>query len=349
MESQHKTAFCTSWGKYAFTRMPFGLKNAPATFQRCIDQVLQGQASFSSTYIDDVLIFSKTWKEHVCHIREVLGALGQAGLTANSAKCEWGAHAVTNLGYEVGLGKIRVPEARVKAIRDYKKPYTKKGLRAFLGTTGYYRRFVPDYAVRAGLLYEALRNVAPNILEWNEAMCDAFLYLVDTLCSSHVLWLPREGDHLIVHTDASYNGIGAVLSAERDGIQRPLGFYSKKLLPAERSYAATELECLAVYKPIDHFAIHLVGGHFEVITDHWALTLLLTSTKLNGRLMRWALALQVYDFSISHRSGATHQNADGLSRQEWDPPDTNDLGLETPPLSKEGEMLGSAPNNHTLH
>ncbi len=103
MESQDKTAFCTPWAKYAFTRMPFGLKNAQASFQRCMDQVLQGQAGFSSTYIDDVLIFSKTWKEHVCHIREVLGALGQAGLTANSAKCEWGAHAVTYLGYEVGL------------------------------------------------------------------------------------------------------------------------------------------------------------------------------------------------------------------------------------------------------
>ena len=107
--------------------------------------------------------------------------------------------------------------------------------------------------------------MAPNTLVWDEVMVDAFQYLIDTLSSSHVLWVPREGDRLVVHTDASYEGLGAVLSAERDAIQRPLGFYSKKLLPAERNNAATELECLAVYKSIDHFAKHLVGIHFEVV------------------------------------------------------------------------------------
>ena len=119
-ECQHKTSFCMPWGKYAFTRMPFGLKNAPATFQRCMDKVLEGQAGFSSTYIDDVLIFSNTWEEHVEHTRGVLGALGQAGMTANSAKCEWDATALTYLGYKVGIGKIKVPEARVKAIETTK-------------------------------------------------------------------------------------------------------------------------------------------------------------------------------------------------------------------------------------
>ena len=197
--------------------------------------------------------------EHVEHIRGVLGALGQAGMTENTAKCEWGANALTYLGYKVGLGKIKVPEARVKAIRDYKTPYTRKCLGVFLGTTGEYRRFVPDYAGRAGPLYNALRKVAPNTLVWDEVMVDAFQYLIDTLSSSHLLWLPREGDHLDVHTDVSFEDLGAVLSAERDGIHRPLGFYFKKFLPAERNYVATELECLAVYESIDHFTIHLVA------------------------------------------------------------------------------------------
>ena len=148
-----------------------------------MDKMLEGQAGFSSTYIDDVLIFSKTWEEHAEHIRGVLGALGQAGMTANSAgmtansagmtansaKCEWDANALTYLGYKVGLGKIKVPEARVKAIRYYKRPHTKKGLCAFLGTASFYWRFVPDYAGRAGPLYDALRK--------------AFQYLIDTLSS----------------------------------------------------------------------------------------------------------------------------------------------------------------------
>ena len=123
--SQMKTAFLTPWGKYSFKRMPFGLKNAPATFQRCMDRVLEGQAGFSSPYIDDILIFSKSWSDHVTHIKAVLGALRMAGLTANSSKYQWGAHALTYLGYEVGVGKIAVPEARIKAIRDYKHPRTK--------------------------------------------------------------------------------------------------------------------------------------------------------------------------------------------------------------------------------
>ena len=148
-------------------------------------------------------------------------------------------------------------------------------------------------------------------------------------------------DKLVLHTDASHEGVGAVLSAERDREQRPLGYYSKRLLPAERNYAAT-LECLAVFKAIDHFAIHLVGCHFQVVTDHRALTSLLTSNKLNGRLMRWALALQMYHFDVVHRAGTTHQNADGLSRQEWV---TESPNITTDPaFGKRGGDVGGTPN-----
>ena len=268
---------------YEFQRIPFGLRNAPSTFQQCMHGVLEWQAAFSSPYIDDILIYSNSWADHIItHIKAVLGALSAAGLTANPAKCQWGAHALTYLGYEVGVGKIGVLEARVKAIREYKCPQTKEGLKAFLGTTGYYRRFVPEWL---GHYMAALRKVAPNVLSWSiDIMLNAFNYLINALCSSHVLWLPRPGDQLVLHTDASTQGIGAVLSEDRDGVQCPLGYYSKRLLPAETNYAATELEYLAVFKAI---AVHLVGCHFTVVTDHRALMSLLTSTKLNGRLMQW--------------------------------------------------------------
>ena len=155
-----------------------------------MDKVLEGHADFLSTCIDDVLIFSNMWEEHVEPIRGVLGALGQAGMTANSAKYVWDANELTYLGYKEGLGKIKLPEEKVKAIRDHKRHYTKKDLREFLSTTGYYWRFVPDYTGRAGPLYDALRKVIPNTLVWDEVMNDAFQYLIDTLFSSHVLWLP---------------------------------------------------------------------------------------------------------------------------------------------------------------
>ena len=117
------------------------------------------------------------------------------------------------------------------------------------------------------------------MIVWDTQMIEAFNYLTMSLCSSNVLWLPRDGDKLVLHMDASREGVGAVLSAERDREQRPLGYYSKCLLPAERNYAATELECLAVFKAIDHFTIHLVGCHFQVVADHRALTSLLTSNE----------------------------------------------------------------------
>lgn len=315
--SQPKTAFCSPWGKFHFIRMPFGLRNAPASFQRCMDSILGHLLSSTCVYIDDVLVFSDSWDDHLVHVQQVLEALADAGLTANPSKCVWGARSLSYLGHMVGVGFISVPEARVKAIKEYQRPVTKRDLRAFLGTVGYYRRFIPGFAGRAGPLFAALKKGLPDTLCWSDDMSNAYQYLSNSLCSSSVLCLPRSTDHLTLYTDASYKGIGAVLSTVRDGEERPIGFYSKQLSPAEQNYAASEIECLAVVKSVDNFAIHLIGRPFTVVTDHRALTSLQSSRKLNGRLMRWALALQDYTFKIVHRIGSKHQNADGLSRQAW--------------------------------
>lgn len=138
--------------------MPFGLKNAPACFQRCIDRALCDLMEFTCVYIDDILIFSSSWEAHAKHIVLALQALSQAGLTANPAKCVWGARSLSYLGHMVGVDHISVPEARVLAIKEFRKPKSKKDLRAFLGTVGYYRRFIPDFAGRAGALQAALRT-----------------------------------------------------------------------------------------------------------------------------------------------------------------------------------------------
>lgn len=335
-DAQPKTAFCSPWGKFHFTRMPFGLKNAPATFQRCMDEVLGEQNDFSSTYIDDIIVYSSSWDAHLIHIREVLLALRRAGLTAKPGKCVWGAKSLSYLGHTIGYGLVQVPEARVLALKNFKRPVNKRQLRSFLGTAGYYRRFIPSFSVRAGPLYDSLKKEAPFQLDWDGKMIDAFNYLVSVLCSSSVLWLPRENDELLLQTDASGQGLGAVLSTVRDGVERPLGYFSQRLSPAEKHYAVTELECLAVVRAIDHFAIHLVGKHFRVVTDHKALTALRSSEKLNGRLMRWTLALQDYDFEICHRTGASHQNADGLSWQAWLDESTSEAQVR----SQEGGDVG---------
>ena len=226
-DAQPKTAFCSPWGKFQFTRMPFGLRNAPATFQRAMDEVLGEQADYSSTYIDDIIVYSSSCKDHLVHIREVLQALRQAGLTAKPSKCVWGAKSLTYLGHTVGYGLVQVPEARVLALKNFRFPVNKKQLRSFLGTAGYYRRFIPGFSGRAGPLYDTLKKEAPFMLEWDGQMIGAFNYLVSVLCSSSILWLTREDDQLLLHTDASGQGLGAVLSAVRDGVERPLGYFSK--------------------------------------------------------------------------------------------------------------------------
>ena len=141
-----KTAFCTPWGKFQFTRMPFDLRNAPATFQHLMHVVLGGLESFCNAHMDDIIIFSDSWEEHLKHIQLVMEKLRQAGLTAKPSKCCWGIASISYLGHVVGKGKVSVPECKVKSIREFVKPVTKKDLQSFLGTTGYYRKFIRDYS-----------------------------------------------------------------------------------------------------------------------------------------------------------------------------------------------------------
>ena len=335
MSSYPKTAFCSPRGKFHFTRMPFGLRNAPATFQRCMDFVLGHLLDFACTYIDDVLVFSDSWDDHLVHVQQVLDALKDAGLTVSPSKCVFSARSLSYLGHLVGVGYVSVPEARVRAIKEYRRPVTRRDLRVFLGTVGYYWRFIQGFAGRAGSLLLGCASL--GIFPTHTTIClMLFVPLQYALCSSSVLCLPRSSDHLTLYTHASYGGLGAILSTLRESEERPIGFFSKLLSSAERNYAASEIECLAVVKSISNFAIHLLGHPFTVVTDHRALTALQTSQKLNGRLMRWAFALQDYTFNIVHRNGSKHLNADGLSRQAW--PSVPELP------SPEGEVSGSTPD-----
>ena len=201
-DSVDKTAFCTPWGKFAFRRMPFGLRNVPTTFQRYMDNTLVN-LPHANSYIDDILVHSSSWSEHLIHIQEVLEQLRKVGLTAKPSKCVWGARALTYLGHEVGGGIVRVPELRVKAIKDFRLPRTKRDLRAFLGTVGYYRRFDPEFGGRAQPLNQALRKEAPEVIDWDVGKLQSIEYLKTILCSNNILWLPRGDDFFILHTDAS--------------------------------------------------------------------------------------------------------------------------------------------------
>lgn len=221
----------------------------------------------------------------------------------------------TYLGYVVGGGTVQPEQAKIAAVAELVPPQTKKQVRAFLGLTGYYRRFVPDYSSIAAPLTDLTRKSLPNQVVWTEKCETAFSHLKELLCSSPVLHNPDFNRPFILQTDASDYGIGAVLSQQDNEDQdHPVAYYSRKFLPREQKYATVEKECLAIKLGIQAFKVYLLGRPFTVYTDHRALVWLDRLKDNNARLTRWSLALQPYEFQVLHRAGRDNANADTLSR-----------------------------------
>lgn len=314
---QDKTAIITPIGKFKFTRMPFGLRNAPTTFQRLMDMVLAGQEEFAAPYIDDIIVFSTTWGDHLLHLTAVFDRLQQAGLTVKLAKCAWAKQTLEHLGQVVGNSQVSVPELKVKSLKEYRQPETKSKLKSFLGLAGYYRKFIPHFASYSKPLNDAAKLQMPNRIEWTKERLDSFQHLRETLGTMCTLHIPRESDDILLQTDASYAGLGGCLSAVRDKKEIAVAFFSRQLSAAEANYTVTELECLAVVAAIRHFETYLDGRHFLIQTDHKALEYLQTAHLNNRRLTRWALQLQGFHYTIQYRPGKENANADGMSRQSW--------------------------------
>ncbi len=227
------TTFVCPFGRFRYRTMPFGLRNAPAIFQALMEKVLAGCVEYCSVYIDDVLVFSNSWTEHLHHVKEVLLALRKAGLTAKPFKCERGKSHLDYLGHRVGSGQVAVPESRVEAIESYRQPVTRRDLRAFIGTAGYYRRFIRDFAKFHAILSPSTSGKAPGTVQWTPEMLNAFHCLRHGLSEYVILNVPCVSDSFQLHTDASGVGVGAALHVIRSGSVLPVGFYSRKLKGAE--------------------------------------------------------------------------------------------------------------------
>ena len=267
--------------------------------------------------MDDLIIFSNTWTEHLTHLRKVLGALQQAGLTANPDKCEWGGRQLQFLGHIIGSGEMSIPKARIQALRTYVKPVTKRGLRSFLGAISFYRKFAKDLAMHTAKLTPSTSKSAPPKVEWTDSMDDAFSAIRELMCTNTKLVVPLPSDTFSIVSDASGLGIGGVLQVRRDGEWTAAAYYSRQTRGAETRYSATELEALALVETVSHFSYYLYGHNFYAYTDHHALLSLKNSERLNGRLKRLALKLQPWRVDIQYLPGKDNQLADALSRQEW--------------------------------
>jgi hypothetical protein len=319
MEEEDKpiTAFITHRGLYQFKMMPFGLVNAPATFNRLMRKLLEKTRNLDS-YLDDVLAHTGDWKQQIQAIRSFLERVREANLKLRPSKCSVGYGRVRFLGHLVGNREIKPNQETVDKLLKAPRPVNKKQLRSFLGLVGYFRRFIPNFAAIAVPLTDLTREGTPNELEWEQPQVQAYNALRESLIHPPILRLPDVSRPFILQTDASADGIGAILLQEEQGVKHPIAFVSKKLLPREKNYSTIERECLAILWGIQKFQTYLYGTHFVLETDHQPLLYLNRAQFQNGRLMRWALALQPYRFTIKSIKGSENVGADYLSRHSVD-------------------------------
>lgn len=311
---KEKTAFSCGEGLWQFTVMPFGLCNAPATFERLMEKVLrQLLRKVCLVYLDDVIIFGKSFEEMLNRLRQVFLQLRSANLKLNPKKCSFFKKEIKYLGYVVSEEGVSTDPEKIASVRDWPVPQTKKQVRSFLGFCSYYRKFVKGFSLIAKPLFSLTENLAKFI--WTDQCEMAFRELKRRLISSPILSFPKSEGQFILDTDASNHGIGAVLSQKQDGVEKVIAYFSRVLSRSERNYCVTRRELLAIIDSLKNFHHYLYGKKFVVRTDHISLRWLMTFKNLEGQMARWLERIQQYDFEVIHRKGKSHGNADGLSRR----------------------------------
>jgi transposase InsO family protein len=307
-EDVEKTAFGCKEGIFEFKKMPFGLVNAPATFQRLMDTALADVLwKFVVVYLDDIIVFSKSIEEHKIHLKIVQEKLEKMGMIFNSEKCEFFKKEIRVLGHIVSHKGIRPDDRRIQAIKAFKDPETKKELMSFLGLIGYCRKFIKDLSGLSKPLYDLLKKDISRE-EFKEEIRrkdtkEEIHALKRSISEDAMLSLPNNRDMFVLTTDASGVGVGAVLSQIQEGKERVIEYYSSIHNQAQKNYSTTEQELLAVIAAIEHFRPYLLGRRFKLKTDHKALVYLFKTRNLKSRLLRWSLILQEYDFEIEYLKG----------------------------------------------
>ena len=312
-EDRAKTAFVTPEGHYQFKRMPFGLVNATATFNRLMRKVLC-HVPFADSCVDDVLAHTPDWAEHLNTLRKIFKIFRRVHLTVRPTKCCLGFRELDFIGHRIGGGSIYPQSEKVTQILAAKPPTTKREVRSFLGLVGYYRDFIPQFSTIATPLTELTRKHYANQVDWKPHHQAAFEQLKTATTQEPVLRMPDFARPFILQTDASEHGAGAALLQEYGGVKHPLAYFSRKFSSTERAYSVIEKECLALVWGVRKFQAYLYGVEFSLETDHEPLVFIDTAKYTNSRIMRWALYLQNYRFSIKAVKGKDNVIADYLSR-----------------------------------
>ncbi|UYV70559.1 hypothetical protein LAZ67_7003536 [Cordylochernes scorpioides] len=321
-KDKEKTAFTTAHGLYEFNVMPFGLCNAPATFERNMENMLGNlRWQICLCYLDDVIIYSSDFSTHLKRIEAVLKCFREANLKLNNKKCQFAFEELEILGHITNQHGIKPAEHNIKAIRDFPRPKKIKEVQSFLGMCSYYRKFIKGFSKIADPLTSLIKKNVP--FTWTENQEKAFQTLKVALINPPILGHFDPNAITYIHTDASNIGLGATLVQKFGDKEKVISYLSRTLSKPEQNYSTTEKECLAVVWSMSKLRPYLYGRHFKIVTDHHALCWLKNLKDPTGRLARWALKIQEYNFEIIHKSGKKHLDADGLSRgplpeNEWD-------------------------------
>ncbi|KAI8511935.1 hypothetical protein Bbelb_110350 [Branchiostoma belcheri] len=320
---REKTAFTTGRGLYQFKVMAFGLTNAPSTFQRLVELLLAGlDWRTCLAYLDDIIVFSRTFQDHLTTLEEVFRRCRAANLKLNAKKCQFARPRVRFLGHVVSKQGIQPDPANTEKVRHWPTPTSTAEVRAFLGLASYYRKFVRNFAHIADPLVALTRKHVR--FAWDDACQKAFDSLRAALVTPPVLAYPDFTSPLTLYTDASNTAIGAVLTHPDDLGEHVISYASKTLSKQERNWSTYDRELWAIVWSVRHYRSYLAGHHFTVITDHKPLVGLspkLISHDPTGRRARWAIELSTYQFNITYRAGKSHDNADAMSRR---PPTVRD-------------------------
>ncbi len=349
-QSKELTAFTTHYGLYEYNRMPFGLKNAPGTFQRLMESVMSSMNWRQClVYLDDVIVFSRTFDEHLTHLKEAFQAIEDAGLKLKPSKCFFAKPKIKYLGHIVSKDGIAPCPEKCEAVMNFPTPHDVKSLRSFVGLANYYRKFVHGFGKIAAPLNKLMCKDTPFL--WDDECEMAFKKLRDGLCSPPILAYPDFSLPFLLTTDASDGAIGGILGQIQDGKERVIHYTGRSLTPCEKKYSITEKEGLAIVDSLETFDPYLRNSPFTIITDHQALKYIFNEKKNTGsRVARWAMALQQYDYNVVHRAGRVNENADALSRRRYEkvseesvmPPVWNNmLAIQTRSKSK---RYGSPPD-----
>ena len=307
------SAFVTPDGLYQYKVMPFGMKNSPASFQRLVN-ILTADIPNCEVYIDDAVIFTNSWEEHLEIMETFFRRLSNANLTINLAKSEFCCATVVYLGHVIGQGQVRPINAKIKSISEFPVPNSRKQLMRFLGMAGYYRKFCPNFAT----ISEPLTNLLSKkkTFNWDNECQQAFTKLKAILETTPVLSAPNFNIEFKLYVDASDVGAGAMLvQPDPKGVDKPIAYFSKKFNKHQKNYSVIEKECLALILALQHFEVYVSNTNpVTVYTDHNPLKFISKMKTKNQKILRWSLYLQNFNLQIEHVKGRLNVIADSLSR-----------------------------------